>query len=163
MASLNKVELIGNLGADPDIKHLPDGGQIANLRLATSERWRDKTTGEPVERTEWHRVSLFGKLAEIAGQYLGKGSKVYVEGQLRTRKWQAQDGTDRYSTEVVLSGFGGRLIMLDPRPASADTSAAATAAPRARPANRNPSQAQAAASMAAQAPAAADFDDDIPF
>jgi single-strand DNA-binding protein len=157
MSSLNKVQLIGNLGADPEVKTLPDGTALTNLRIATSERWRDKTTGDTQERTEWHRVSLFGKLAEIAGQYLAKGSKVYLEGQLRTRKWQAQDGTDRYSTEIVLSGPRAAMTMLDPR--TRDTTTSAT------PYRQPKTQAELAASAAAQAPApaAADFDDDIPF
>jgi single-strand DNA-binding protein len=158
MAGINKVTLIGHLGADPDIKHLPDGTQIANLRIATSERWRDKTTGEPVERTEWHRVSLFGKLAEIAGQWLTKGAKVYLEGQLRTRKWQDQNGQDRYTTEVVLSGPRAVMQMLSSR-------ADATTAPASATPYRQPkTQAQQAATAAAQAPdGPPDFDDDIPF
>lgn len=114
-SGINKVILIGNLGADPEVRYMPSGGAVASLRLATSESWRDKTTGEPQERTEWHRVSIFGKLAEIAGQYLHKGSKVYIEGQLRTRKWQDQQGQDRYSTEVVVQGYGGAMQMLDSR------------------------------------------------
>ena len=114
--SINKVILIGNLGADPEIQHTQDGRPIANLRIATSESWRDKQTGERREKTEWHRVVIFSEgLCRIAEQYLKKGSKVYVEGQLQTRKWQDQSGQDRYSTEVVLQGFGGTLTMLDGR------------------------------------------------
>ena len=114
MASVNKVILIGNLGQDPEIKSFQNGGRIANLRIATSEAWKDKTTGERKERTEWHTVSIQSDgLVGVAERYLRKGSKVYVEGQLRTRKWQAQDGSDRYSTEVVLGGMGGVLTMLD--------------------------------------------------
>jgi single-strand DNA-binding protein len=112
--SINKVILVGNLGADPEIRRTQDGRPIANLRVATSETWRDKTTGERRERTEWHRVVIFNEgLAKVAEQYLKKGSKVYVEGRLQTRKWQDQQGQDRYSTEVVLQGFNGQLTMLD--------------------------------------------------
>lgn len=114
--SVNKVILIGNLGADPEIRSTQDGRPIANLRIATSETWKDRNTGERREKTEWHRVVIFSEgLAKIAEQYLKKGSKVYVEGQLQTRKWQDQNGQDRYSTEVVLSGFNGTLTMLDGR------------------------------------------------
>lgn len=114
--SVNKVILIGNLGADPDIRQTQDGRPIANLSIATSESWRDKNSGERKERTEWHRVVIFSEgLAKIAEQYLKKGSKVYVEGQLQTRKWQDQSGNDKYTTEVVLSGFNGTLTMLDSR------------------------------------------------
>ena len=115
MAGINKVILVGNLGAKPEVKYASNGNAISNLSVATSESWTDKSTGQKQERTEWHRVSLFGKLAEIAGQYLDKGSKVYVEGKLQTRKWQDKDGQDRYTTEVVVSGFNGTLQMLDRR------------------------------------------------
>jgi single-strand DNA-binding protein len=112
--SVNKVILIGNLGADPEIRRTQDGRPIANLRVATSESWRDKTTGERKEKTEWHRVVIFNEgLCKIAEQYLKKGSKVYLEGALQTRKWQDQSGQDRYSTEVVLQGFNSQLTMLD--------------------------------------------------
>jgi len=112
--SVNKVILVGNLGADPEIRRTQDGRPIVNLRLATTESWRDKTTGERRERTEWHRVVIFNEaLAKVAEQYLKKGAKVYVEGQLQTRKWQDQQGQDRYSTEVVLQGFSSQLTMLD--------------------------------------------------
>ncbi len=114
--SINKVILVGNLGADPEIRRTQDGRPIANLRIATSESWRDKSSGERRERTEWHRVVIFNEgLCKIAEQYLRKGSKVYLEGQLQTRKWQDQSGQDRYSTEVVLQGFNGNLTMLDGR------------------------------------------------
>jgi single-strand DNA-binding protein len=114
--SVNKVILIGNLGKDPEIRSTQDGRKIANLRIATSETWRDKNSGEKRERTEWHSVVIFNdNLCRVAEQYLRKGSKVYVEGQLQTRKWQDQSGQDRYSTEVVLQGFGGTLTMLDGR------------------------------------------------
>ncbi len=112
--SINKVILIGNLGADPEVKQTQDGRPIVNLRIATSENWKDKNTGERRERTEWHRVVIFSEgLARIAEKYLRKGSKVYLEGQLQTRKWQDQSGNDRYSTEVVLQGFNSTLTMLD--------------------------------------------------
>lgn len=112
---VNKVILVGNLGQDPEVKFLPSGGSVANISIATSESWKDKNTGEQKERTEWHRVALFGKLAEIAGEYLRKGSQVYIEGQLQTRKWQDQNGQDRYSTEVVVQGFNGVMQMLGSR------------------------------------------------
>src|SRR5499433_1839818 len=112
--SVNKVILVGNLGRDPEIRQLPSGGQIANLSVATSETWRDKNSGERKERTEWHRVVIFNEgLCKIAEQYLKKGSKVYVEGQLQTRKWQDQSGQEKYTTEVVLQGFNSVLTMLD--------------------------------------------------
>ena len=114
--SVNKVILIGNLGADPEIRRTADGRPIANLRVATSESWRDKATGERRERTEWHRVVIFSEgLAKIAEQYLKKGAKVYLEGQLQTRKWQDKEGQDRWTTEVVLQGFNSTLTMLDSR------------------------------------------------
>ena len=114
--SVNKVILVGNLGADPEIRRTQDGRPIANLRVATSESWRDKTTGERKEKTEWHRVVIFNEgLCKIVEQYLKKGSKVYLEGALQTRKWQDKDGNDRYSTEVVLQGFNSQLTMLDTR------------------------------------------------
>ncbi len=114
--SVNKVILIGNLGADPEIKRTQDGRPIANLRIATSETWRDKNSGERREKTEWHRVVIFNEgLCKVAENYLKKGAKVYIEGQLQTRKWQDQSGQDRYSTEVVLQGFNGNLTMLDGR------------------------------------------------
>ena len=114
--SVNKVILVGNLGADPEVRHTQDGRPIVNLRVATSESWRDKASGERRERTEWHRVVIFSEgLAKIAEQYLKKGSKVYLEGSLQTRKWTDKDGNDKYSTEVVLQGFNSSLTMLDGR------------------------------------------------
>jgi len=114
MSSLNKVMLIGNLGRDPEVRSFPNGGKVCNLRIATSENWKDKNTGEKREKTEWHSVAIFNEgLVRVAEQYLRKGSKVYLEGQLQTRKWQDQSGNDRYSTEVVLQGFGSTLTMLD--------------------------------------------------
>ncbi len=114
--SVNKVIIIGNLGRDPEVRTFQNGGKVCNLRIATSENWKDKATGERRERTEWHSVAIFQEgLVRIAEQYLRKGSKVYVEGKLQTRKWQDQSGNDRYSTEVVLQGFDGVLTMLDGR------------------------------------------------
>lgn len=114
MASVNKVILVGALGADPDVRRTQDGRAIVNLSVATSEQWRDKNSGERREKTEWHRVVIFNDgLAKVAESYLRKGSKVYLEGSLQTRKWQDQSGQDRYSTEVVLQGFNSQLVMLD--------------------------------------------------
>ncbi len=154
MAGINKVILVGNLGAKPEIKYASNGNAISNLSVATSESWTDKNTGQKQERTEWHRVSLFGKVAEIAGQYLDKGSKVYVEGKLQTRKWQDQSGQDRYTTEVVISGFSGTLQMLDRRDES--NSAPMQSQP--------PQQAQNTQQAPSITPVAQDeFEDDIPF
>jgi single-strand DNA-binding protein len=111
---VNKVILVGNLGQDPEVRYMPSGGAVANITLATSESWRDKATGEMKEQTEWHRVVLFGKLAEVAGEYLRKGSQVYIEGQLRTRKWTDQSGQEKYTTEVVVN-VGGTMQMLGGR------------------------------------------------
>ena len=114
MASVNKCIIIGNLGQDPEVKSFQNGGKIANLRIATSESWKDKQTGEKKERTEWHSVTISGDgLVGVAERYLRKGSKVYIEGHLRTRKWQDQSGADRYSTEINVGGIGGVLVMLD--------------------------------------------------
>lgn len=114
MSSVNKVIIIGNLGTDPDVRTFQNGGKVCNLRIATSERWKDKQSGEQKERTEWHQVAIMSEhLAKIAEQYLRKGSKVYIEGQLQTRKWQDQSGQDRYSTEVVLRPYKGELTILE--------------------------------------------------
>ena len=119
--SVNKVIIIGNLGRDPEVRSFQNGGKVCNLRIATSETWKDRSTGERKERTEWHSVAIFQEgLVRIAEQYLRKGSKVYVEGKLQTRKWQDQSGQDRYSTEVVLQGFDGVLTMLDGRSGGGD-------------------------------------------
>src|SRR5688572_21032685 len=118
MASVNKVIIVGNLGADPETRFLPSGEAVCNLRVATTDRWKDKTSGEMKEATEWHRVAFFGRLAEVAGEYLKKGSQVYVEGSLRTRKWQDKDGQDRYSTEIrgdVMQMLGRREGGGEPR------------------------------------------------
>ena len=113
MAGVNKVIIVGNLGKDPEVRFMPNGGAVANITVATSDTWKDKQTGEQKEKTEWHRVVMFGKLAEIAGEYLKKGSKVYLEGSLQTRKWTNQQGQDQYTTEIVLQGFNGVMQMLD--------------------------------------------------
>lgn len=147
---VNKVIIIGNLGADPEVRYMPSGGAVASLRIATSESWKDKQSGEMQERTEWHRVSLFNRLGEIAGEYLRKGSKVYIEGSLRTNKWQDQNGNDRYTTEIVAN----TMQMLDAK--SGGMAAMGNA-----PANQF-EQAQQSAPVQSE-PAMADFDDDIPF
>jgi len=139
---INKVIIVGNLGADPDTRYMPSGGAVTNLSVATSEQWKDKQTGEPKERTEWHKVAMFGRLAEISAEYLRKGSQVYIEGKLRTRKWQDKDGNDRWTTEIIademqmLGGRGGGSA----------------------PMQSNDNNSQQSAPSAAD-----DFDDDIPF
>ena len=155
---INKVILVGNLGADPETRYTASGSAITNIRIATSESWRDKQTGENQERTEWHRVVFFSRLAEIAGEYLRKGSQVYVEGSLRTRKWQGQDGQDRYTTEIVaneMQMLGGRAAEAGARPPSGGFRDSAPAQPQGGE-QRAPAQ---------PAPAVEDnfTDDDIPF
>ena len=151
MAGINKVILVGNLGAKPEVKYASNGNAISNLSVATSESWTDKSTGQKQERTEWHRVSLFGKLAEIAGQYLDKGSKVYVEGKLQTRKYTDKDGIERWTTDIVVSGFNGTLQMLDRRD---DSSSSAPSEDATEKAKAEPSI----------TPVSKDeFEDDIPF
>ncbi|CAG9409820.1 single-stranded DNA-binding protein [Providencia alcalifaciens] len=169
---VNKVILIGNLGQDPEIRYMPNGGAVANLTLATSESWRDKQTGEMKEKTEWHRVVIFGKLAEIAGEYLKKGSQVYIEGSLQTRKWQDQSGQDRYSTEVVVN-IGGSMQMLGGRGGDAPSQGQSggqggwgqpqqpQAAQQFSGGGAAPARSPAPASQANEPPM--DFDDDIPF
>ncbi len=173
---VNKVILVGNLGNDPEIRYMPNGGAVANITIATSESWRDKATGEQREKTEWHRVVLFGKLAEVAGEYLRKGSQVYIEGQLQTRKWQNQQGQDQYTTEIVVQGFNGVMQMLGGRsqggaPASggqpqqqggwgqpqqpAQQQPYNAPKPQQQPAQQQPQQQYNEPPM--------DFDDDIPF
>lgn len=168
---VNKVILIGNLGADPEIRYFPSGDAVANFNIATSESWKDKTTGEPQERTEWHRVVIRGKLAEIAKQYLHKGSKVYIEGKLRTRKWQSQDGQDRYTTEVIVD-FNGSMQMLDTRPSDASSGEDwRSQSPAQTPPGKTPptpsseptSPANHSAPPAPHAESSPPFDDDIPF
>ncbi|WP_263081785.1 single-stranded DNA-binding protein [Endozoicomonas sp. Mp262] len=177
---VNKVILIGNLGNDPDVRYTPNGSAVANLSVATSESWKDRNTGQTQEKTEWHRVVIFGKLAEIAQQFLRKGSKVYLEGKLQTRKWQDQQGQDRYTTEIVVDSFSGQMQMLDGRQeggmggyqqqpgqqyAAAPQQQAAPApmqrqqqAPAAAP-----QQPQQQSQPQTQAAGFDDFDDDIPF
>ena len=153
MASVNKVILIGNLGADPETRYLPSGDAVANIRIATTEVWKDKG-GEKQEHTEWHRIAFFGKLAEIAGEYLKKGSPVYIEGRIRTRKWQDKEGQDRYSTEIVADrmqllgsrGGGSEPVAREPKPETAEPGGAA------KPATKK----SGGASFD-------DMDDDIPF
>ena len=142
---VNKVILVGNLGADPEVKYMPNGNAVANVTVATSETWKDKNTGEAKEKTEWHRVVFFRRLAEVVGEYLTKGSKVYVEGKLQTRKWQDNNGVDRYTTEIIAN----EMQMLGGR---SNGGGASSAGPASRPAD-----------AAAAAPAEEEFDDDIPF
>ena len=179
---INKVILIGNVGQDPEVKYMPSGGAVTNISVATSETWKDKNTGQPQERTEWHRVVFFNRLGEIAGEYLRKGSKVYIEGSLRTRKWQAQDGTDRYTTEIVAN----EMQMLDSRGDNSGSSMGgdygqgynqgqnynqskpAASGPQAAPQHGNQggyaSSGAGQGSAPQQPPAGFDsFDDDIPF
>jgi single-strand DNA-binding protein len=154
--SVNKVILIGNLGRDPEVRRMQDGNPVVNLSVATSESWRDKASGERKEQTEWHRVVIFNeRLAEVAEKYLRKGSKVYVEGQLRTRKWTDQGGQERYSTEVVLGRFRGELTMLDGRPGGAGAEPAGGAEP--------PSFSGPASGAGGARPGSSELDDDIPF
>ena len=177
---VNKVILVGNLGQDPEVRYMPNGGAVANITLATSESWRDKQTGETKEKTEWHRVVLFGKLAEVAGEYLRKGSQVYIEGSLQTRKWQDQSGQDRYTTEVVVN-VGGTMQMLGGRQSGAGAQAGGgTGGGNGNGGWGQPQQPQGGSQFSGggQAPAPArpqqqsapanneppmDFDDDIPF
>ena len=164
--SVNKVILVGNLGADPEIRRTQDGRPVANLRVATSESWKDKTTGERREKTEWHRVVIFNEnLCRIAEQYLKKGSKVFIEGQLQTRKWQDQSGQDRYSTEVVLQGFRGELTLLDRAGAAAGGAGGGEFGAEeggGEFGSSGPTRKVAAAAGAARGPRG-DMDDEIPF
>lgn len=157
MASVNKVIIVGNLGRDPETRYMPSGDAMTNIAVATTDKWKDKATGEQKEATEWHRIAFFGKLAEIAGQYLKKGSQVYVEGKLRTRKWTDKDGIEKYSTEVIADsmqmlgsrqGMGGGSAAMDD--AGYGSAPAKTASSGAR-------------APAKQAPSMSDMDDDIPF
>lgn len=153
---INKVILVGNLGKDPEVRYQPSGGAVASATVATSETWKDKTTGEPHEKTEWHRVVFFNRLAEIVGEYLQKGSKIYVEGKLQTRKWTDNNGVERYTTEIVAN----EMQMLDSRQGGAQQQAPAqrqSAQQQRAPAQRQPTQQQAPAN------GYGDFDDDIPF
>ncbi|RTL53100.1 MAG: single-stranded DNA-binding protein [Rhodocyclaceae bacterium] len=160
MASVNKVILVGNLGKDPETRYTPNGDQITNITVATTDTWKDKATGERREATEWHRIVFFGKLAEIAGQYLKKGSQVYIEGRLRTRKWQGQDGQDRYTTEINADamqmlgrreGSGGPEYDQRPAASSSGGGSSRSSAPASRPA------------PPPSGGGLGDFEDDIPF
>ena len=155
---INKVILVGHLGQDPEVRYMPNGNAVANFSVATSESWKDKQTGETRDRTEWHRVVVFGKLAEIAGEYIKKGTQVYLEGQLQTRKWQDQSGQDRYTTEVVINPLGGTLQMLVSRENSADDREYSTQNNLSRQQNKN---APAPQSKTPEPPM--NFDDDIPW
>ncbi|MCL6392471.1 single-stranded DNA-binding protein [Pectobacterium atrosepticum] len=155
---VNKVILVGHLGQDPEIRYMPNGGAVANITLATSETWRDKQSGEQKEKTEWHRVVLFGKLAEVAGEYLRKGSQVYIEGSLQTRKWADQAGVERYTTEIVVN-VGGTMQMLGSRPNSAANTSWGKPQQPAAPAHSGTPQSQRP--VGNEPPM--DFDDDIPF
>ncbi|MBL4647916.1 MAG: single-stranded DNA-binding protein [Gammaproteobacteria bacterium] len=153
---INKVILIGNLGGEPEVRYLPNGGAVTTINIATSDSWKDKQTGEKQERTEWHRVVFFNRLAEIAGEYLKKGSKVYVDGRLQTRKWQDKSGQDRYTTEIV----GNEMQMLDSRGGSTDSAYPENTA---KPAAASQASNVPPATSAAPAAASTEFDDDIPF
>ena len=170
MASINKVTLIGNLGKDPEMRYMPSGEAIANLTLATTDNWKDKT-GAKQEKTEWHRISMFGRIAEVAGEYLKKGSSVYIEGRLQTRKWQDKDGQDRYTTEIVAN----EMKMLGGRPGGGggesttsfdDSDRGERSSERGNSTPRSTGQPMGSGSSGASAPKKAkldDFDDDIPF
>jgi single-strand DNA-binding protein len=153
---INKVILIGNVGGDPEVRYLPNGNAVANVTLATSDSWKDKQTGQQQERTEWHRVVFFGRIAEVVGEYVRKGSKMYIEGRLQTREWE-KDGTKRYTTEIVVD-IGGQMQLLDGRPADAGTNqgSAQPQQRQQRPQNQAPAQQQSA-------PDYDSFDDFIPF
>lgn len=152
---INKVILLGHLGHDPSVKLFPDGSAVANLSLATTEAWRDKQSGQTQERTEWHRITIYGKLAEIAGQYLKKGSLIYLEGKMQTRKWQDKSGQDRYTTEVVID-FNGTLQMLDRKPDQQNT-------PSTPPNQNTKNNYEQAKNGNMPMPSFDDADDDIPF
>ena len=164
---VNKVILVGHLGADPEVRYMPNGGAVANVTVATTESWKDKSSGEKQEKTEWHRVVFFARLAEIVGEYLKKGAQIYVEGRLQTRKWQDKSGVDRYTTEIVASEMqmlGGRGGAAGGAGAGAGSSAGSYGGGQ----SQAPAAAPAAGAASAAAPAAAggsydDFDDDIPF
>ena len=158
--SVNKVILVGNLGADPEIRTLPSGNKVVNLSVATSESWRDKNSGERKEKTEWHRVVIFSEgLAKVAEQYLKKGSKVYLEGALQTRKWQYQSGADKYSTEIVLQGFNSNLTMLDGR-SEGGAESTGFSGPPSRPEGRSEGRRPSSSAPAFES---GGMDDDIPF
>lgn len=154
MSSVNKVIIVGNLGADPESKSLQDGTRLCNLRVATSEHWKDKQSGERRERTEWHRVTVWGNLADVCERYLHKGSKIYLEGQLQTRKWQDQSGADRYSTEIILRGFNAKMVMLDSRGGDNTNT---------NDANENGGPEPDTGANTGQSDFARDLDDEVPF
>ena len=156
---VNKVILVGNLGQDPETRYLPSGGAVTNVSIATSETWKDKNSGQMQERTEWHRVVFFNRLAEIAGEYLKKGTKVYVEGSLRTRKWQDQSGNDRYTTEIV----GNEMQMLDARGGSGSGSDDGFGGYDQMPEAQMSSPSSSSSGGSQSSPAGSDFEDDIPF
>jgi single-strand DNA-binding protein len=164
---LNKVTLIGNLGADPEVRYMPSGGAVTTIRLATTRRWKDKQSGEKKESTEWHRVVFFNRLAEVAGEYLKKGSQVYVEGHLRTQKWQAQDGQDRYTTEILademhmLGSRSGGTTSIGGDQSQTGGYSASSSKPAYQP--QQPAQQNNSGSMPPAPPTYDDFDDDIPF
>jgi len=158
MASVNKVILVGNLGADPETRYMPNGDAVANIRLATTESWKDKATGEKKDLTEWHRVVFYRKLAEIVGQYLKKGSAVYVEGRIRTRKWQDKEGQERYTTEIEAN----EMQMLGGRQSTGSSSGGEAEYGGSMPSASTPSGARGVA-PAKKAPSFEDMDDDIPF
>ena len=162
-SGINKVILVGNLGNDPEVRYMPNGNAVANISIATSESWQDKQTGEQRETTEWHRVVFYRRLAEIVGEYLKKGSKVYIEGRLQTRKWQGQDGQDRYTTEIIAN----EMQMLDRRSGgTADFGGAQDSFSSPQPRQAQPQQSQPAQPQTPQQPSGGvvdDFDDDIPF
>jgi single-strand DNA-binding protein len=163
--SVNKVILVGNLGNDPEVRNLPNGGKVVNLSVATSDQWRDKNTGERKERTEWHRVVIFSEgLVRVAEQYLRKGAKVYIEGALQTRKWQDQSGQDKYSTEIVLQGFNSTLTMLDGRgEGGGDSAGGGFSGPRENSFGGNGGGRPERRPSAAPAFESGSMDDDIPF
>lgn len=158
---LNKVMIIGNLGADPEVRYMPSGDAVANLRVATSETWKDRQTGERQERTEWHRIVLFKRLGEIAAQYLKKGSRVFIEGSLKTNKWQDQNGQDRYSTDIIASSM--QLMDAKGSESGASFDAASIDQSSERPHNAQASQQNIAKKMPVAAGVEEPFDDDIPF
>ncbi|MEG0870125.1 MAG: single-stranded DNA-binding protein [Hafnia sp.] len=161
---VNKVILVGNVGNDPEVRALPNGNSVANITLATSEQWTDKQTGQKVEKTEWHRVSFFGKIAEIVGEYVRKGTQIYVEGKLQTREWE-KDGVKRYTTEIIVD-MQGQMQLLGGRAEGGEGGAPRQAAPRQSPAPRQnaaPDESQGGQSAPQPAPDFDSFDDDIPF
>lgn len=161
---VNKVILIGNVGGDPEVRYLPNGNAVANITLATSDSWKDKQTGQQQERTEWHRVVFFGRIAEVVGEYVRKGSKMYIEGRLQTREWE-KDGVKRYTTEIVVD-IGGQMQLLDGKPQGGEQGMAPRPQQQRPPQQSNQRPAQQAPQQSAPQPPAPDydsFDDDIPF